>query len=115
MSKWYGFFPSQARLYSLLTYNGVEDVLAEEMVRNLEGFEPDDHQGLRRALARDLLQRIQLAPPPLPPTGKRVAAFLGPTGVGKTTTIAKIAADATIRFGRKVGLVTLDTYRRCCG
>ena len=58
-----GFSPSQARLYSLLTYNGVEDVLAEEMVRNLEGFEPDDHQGLRRALARDLLQKIQLAPP----------------------------------------------------
>ena len=106
-----GFSPSQARLYSLLTYNGVEDVLAEEMVRNLEGFEPDDHQGLRRALARDLLQRIQLAPPLSRRPGKRVAAFLGPTGVGKTTTIAKIAADATIRFGRKVGLVTLDTYR----
>ena len=81
------------------------------MVRNLEGFEADDHQGLRRALARDLLQRIQLAPPLSRRPGKRVVAFLGPTGVGKTTTIAKIAADATIRFGRKVGLVTLDTYR----
>ena len=106
-----GFSPAQARLYSLLTYNGVEDVLAEEMVRSLEGFEADDHQGLRRALARDLLQRIQLAPPLSRRPGKRVVAFLGPTGVGKTTTIAKIAADATIRFGRKVGLITLDTYR----
>ncbi|MBM64894.1 MAG: flagellar biosynthesis protein FlhF [Myxococcales bacterium] len=106
-----GFSPAQARLYSLLTYNGVEDVLAEDMVRSLEGFEADDHQGLRRALARDLLQRIQLAPPLSRRPGKRVVAFLGPTGVGKTTTIAKIAADATIRFGRKVGLITLDTYR----
>jgi len=106
-----GFSAAQARLYSLLTYNGVEDVLAEELVRNLEGFEVDDHQGLRRALARDLLQRIELAPPLSRRPGKRVVAFLGPTGVGKTTTIAKIAADATIRFGRKVGLVTLDTYR----
>ncbi|NLX63456.1 MAG: flagellar biosynthesis protein FlhF [Clostridiaceae bacterium] len=39
-----------------------------------------------------------------------VAIFLGPTGVGKTTTLAKIAADFTFR-GKKVGLITADTYR----
>ena len=39
-----------------------------------------------------------------------VAIFLGPTGVGKTTTLAKIAADFTFR-GNKVGLITADTYR----
>lgn len=106
-----GFSPAQARLYSLLTYNGVEDVLAEELIRDLDGFEEGDHQGLRRALAKSLLDRITLAPPLSQRSGKRVVSFIGPTGVGKTTTIAKIAADATIRFGKKVGLVTLDTYR----
>lgn len=39
-----------------------------------------------------------------------VAIFLGPTGVGKTTTLAKIAADFTFKQ-KKVGLITADTYR----
>lgn len=39
-----------------------------------------------------------------------IAIFLGPTGVGKTTTLAKIAADFTFRQ-KKVGLITADTYR----
>ncbi|RCW50136.1 flagellar biosynthesis protein FlhF [Paenibacillus prosopidis] len=41
----------------------------------------------------------------------RVVHFVGPTGVGKTTTIAKLAAEQTIKQGRKVGFITSDTYR----
>ncbi|WP_054028970.1 flagellar biosynthesis protein FlhF [Bacillus sp. FJAT-28004] len=41
----------------------------------------------------------------------RVVHFVGPTGVGKTTTIAKLAAEQTIKHGRKVGFITSDTYR----
>lgn len=37
--------------------------------------------------------------------------FWGPTGVGKTTTIAKIASNLTLKKKRKVALVTSDTYR----
>ena len=37
-------------------------------------------------------------------------ALVGPTGVGKTTTIAKIAANYAA-IGQKVGLITMDTYR----
>ena len=37
--------------------------------------------------------------------------FLGPTGVGKTTTIAKLAANFRLRDRHKVGLITVDTYR----
>lgn len=42
--------------------------------------------------------------------GQRVVALIGPTGVGKTTTIAKLASDLTMK-GKKVGLITIDTYR----
>ncbi|WP_028579351.1 flagellar biosynthesis protein FlhF [Desulfogranum japonicum] len=38
-------------------------------------------------------------------------SLIGPTGVGKTTTIAKLAANYLCRFGGKVGLITIDTYR----
>lgn len=41
-----------------------------------------------------------------------IYAFVGPTGVGKTTTLAKIAARFALRFGAdKLGMVTMDTYR----
>jgi flagellar biosynthesis protein FlhF len=41
----------------------------------------------------------------------RVVALVGPTGVGKTTTIAKLAANYRLREKRRVGLITVDTYR----
>ncbi|MCC7477937.1 hypothetical protein IT575_05710 [bacterium] len=41
----------------------------------------------------------------------RVVALVGPTGVGKTTCIAKLAAHFAFQRGRSVGLVSLDTYR----
>ena len=41
----------------------------------------------------------------------RVIALVGPTGVGKTTTIAKLAADLKLNKKQRVGLVTMDTYR----
>ncbi|NBT79054.1 MAG: flagellar biosynthesis protein FlhF [Betaproteobacteria bacterium] len=41
-----------------------------------------------------------------------VYAFIGPTGVGKTTMVAKLAARCVLRFGRsQVALLTTDTYR----
>jgi flagellar biosynthesis protein FlhF len=40
-----------------------------------------------------------------------VIAFVGPTGVGKTTTIAKLAGNLALVKKRKVGLITIDTYR----
>ncbi|MBR1524652.1 MAG: flagellar biosynthesis protein FlhF, partial [Lachnospiraceae bacterium] len=43
--------------------------------------------------------------------GAKVVFFLGPTGVGKTTTIAKLASDLAVNQKKKVALVTSDTYR----
>ncbi len=44
-------------------------------------------------------------------SGKKIWAFLGPTGVGKTTTIAKLAAFYLLRYQKKIALITLDTFR----
>jgi flagellar biosynthesis protein FlhF len=41
----------------------------------------------------------------------RRIAFVGPTGAGKTTTLAKIAARAQLEHGRRISLITIDTYR----
>lgn len=47
----------------------------------------------------------------LTPGSRRVVALVGPTGVGKTTTLAKIAALAALFGKKKVAFVTADTYR----
>ena len=44
-------------------------------------------------------------------TDKQIIYFVGPTGVGKTTTIAKIAATHVLEKGVHVGLIAADTYR----
>lgn len=41
----------------------------------------------------------------------KLVCFIGPTGVGKTTTIAKLAADLMLKHKKKVGFITADTYR----
>jgi flagellar biosynthesis protein FlhF len=45
------------------------------------------------------------------PLGAKVVALIGPTGVGKTTTIAKLAADFALVKHKKVKVITIDTYR----
>ncbi|MBS2022415.1 MAG: flagellar biosynthesis protein FlhF [Deltaproteobacteria bacterium] len=61
---------------------------------------------------RDLLQhKLRSDKAPWLHGHKRALALVGPTGVGKTTTLAKIAARALMEQGLRVGLVTVDTYR----
>ena len=71
---------------------------------------------VRPVVLRQLAAYIQATdePPPMQrtPDGRPFTlALVGPTGVGKTTTIAKLAATYKLRHGRKIGLVTSDTYR----
>ncbi|WP_047375355.1 flagellar biosynthesis protein FlhF [Exiguobacterium sp. ZOR0005] len=54
--------------------------------------------------------QIERAFPPVPDT-LRYVMLVGPTGVGKTTTLAKLAAHYKLDEGKTVGLITTDTYR----
>ncbi len=63
-------------------------------------------------IVRDRLTK--LFPPNSPMVsddGPRIIFLIGPTGVGKTTTIAKLASRAKVNQCRKVALITLDTFR----
>ncbi len=75
-----------------------------------------DPAQVREAVIRRLSAHIPVwdCPPALDkaPDGRPLTiALVGPTGVGKTTTIAKLAATYKLRHGKRVGLVTCDTYR----
>ena len=80
------------------------------------GDELPDGLDLGRALRLTKARLQQLIPLPAPPGGLvergGVYALVGPTGVGKTTTVAKVAAECALRFGTdRLALVTTDTYR----
>jgi flagellar biosynthesis protein FlhF len=64
------------------------------------------------AVAERLQESLLLADSDEVVTGGGVYALVGPTGAGKTTTVAKIAARAVVRFGAsKIALLTTDGYR----
>jgi flagellar biosynthesis protein FlhF len=63
-------------------------------------------------LAQAVAQRIETVRPPWMPGRRKVIALVGPPGVGKTTTIAKMAARAALLESKPgVALITVDTWR----
>ncbi len=103
--------------YQTLVENRVAEELAarlvEEARRKLTVRQLREPAAVRGQLAASLAAML--------PTGEPIrvqshgtpyiVALIGPTGVGKTTTIAKLAANFCLRENRKVGLITIDTYR----
>ncbi|NND97380.1 MAG: flagellar biosynthesis protein FlhF [Pirellulaceae bacterium] len=76
---------------------------------NLDDFVPQPWlEHLQRSVAREL---HFAGPIRIPPGTRHVVALVGPTGVGKTTTVAKLAAGFRLESKRRVGLVTIDTFR----
>ena len=89
----------------LVTTLGIDDDLAHGPLSDLLAIA--DPETLTAALA------AKLQPFACPPSldEPRVIALVGPTGVGKTTTLAKLAARFSLEMGKKVALVTVDTFR----
>ena len=85
--------------------------LARHAVRTVPGATADDGD-LLASLGSALAQDVGCTGSLMPQDGeRRVLAFVGPTGVGKTTTIAKVAAHAALLQGIPTALVTVDTFR----
>jgi flagellar biosynthesis protein FlhF len=107
--------PFLKECYDLLILREVDPRVADFIVRDIAKLSlPPGFPTPARVVSvvRTQLSRIFVANPPVDPTvSPRVICLIGPTGVGKTTTIAKLAARAMINEGRRVGLITLDTFR----
>jgi flagellar biosynthesis protein FlhF len=102
----------------LLRQDVEEDIaieLMDQLRLSLVGMEQPDSKLIADRLCDLIASRIRVAAPATPPTARTgrpwVIALIGPTGVGKTTTLAKLAANYKLRQNCRVGLVTLDTYR----
>lgn len=89
----------------LLVKLGIDEDIVRGPLADLIGI--NDPNALLSAIASKMQAFVQ---PPVN-TGRQVIALVGPTGVGKTTTLAKLAAKYSLEQGKKVALVTADTYR----
>ncbi len=96
----------------------VDRVIAEVLPHlTASAVEPTDAE-VRRLLEESLVKLLPVDDEsddpfemPAGRHGARRIAFVGPTGVGKTTTLAKIAAQLKLKHGLRVGIVAADTYR----
>lgn len=101
-------------LYNVMLENEIDEKYVNQVMDEIEKVHkpnmPFDY-----ALANTYQKMILKfgAPEEIQPAGKgpKVVFFVGPTGVGKTTTIAKIASRFSVDDKKKVALLTADTYR----
>ena len=87
--------------------------LLNQLRNELTGQQLADAELVRNRLGARMAQMIpEAGPVGLKSAGRpSVVALIGPTGVGKTTTVAKLAANFKLRENRNVALITIDTYR----
>ena len=105
--------------YLKLISQDLSEELSEQVInrvrKDLTVPDLEDVEKVREKTLEYLAAFIPTLDHPLPeesPDGRPLTiALIGPTGVGKTTTLAKIAASCKLRQGKSVGLITADTYR----
>ena len=101
-------------LYKMLLDNEIEEMYANQLVEELDGsVKPDmpiDYL-LSVVYQKMVLKFGQTKTIQSAEKGPKLVYFIGPTGVGKTTTIAKIASRLSVVEKKKIVLLTADTYR----
>jgi flagellar biosynthesis protein FlhF len=103
--------------YMQLIDNQVAQELATEVLRAVrEQLRPEllTQPGAVDAKIAELLEKWIPSAGPIvrtKQTGPHTVALIGPTGVGKTTTLAKLAAHLKLREQRRIGMITLDNFR----
>lgn len=105
-----------SEIYERLSNVGIPSVSAAEILERVKErssrAEWDDRAIIRSRVAKELARLVRIAPPLLPASDSTtVLAAIGPTGVGKTTTLAKLGAILAEEEGRRIAYITLDNYR----
>ncbi len=101
-------------LYNTLIENEVDEIYVNQLTDEVEKISkpglPFDY-ALANVYQKMVLKFGKSEPIEPPTDGLRAEIFIGPTGVGKTTTIAKLASELSVTQKKKVALLTVDTYR----
>lgn len=101
-------------LYNTMIENEVRDIYANDLISEIESKGKPDMQMdfvLSNVYQKMILKFGQAKMINPVEKNPKVIYFIGPTGVGKTTTIAKIASKFCVEEKKKIALLTADTYR----
>jgi len=108
-------YPGVLSLYTKMIKNGVNDRYTRKIFERTGAF--NDHpvnnmKSVKDRALKEIMKVIDVKDPfDIRKNNQIIAAFIGTTGVGKTTTIAKLAANLMLEKTKKVGLISLDAYR----
>ena len=101
-------------LYNTLIENEVDEIYVNQLTDEVEKISkpglPFDY-ALSNVYQKMVLKFGKSEPIEPNTDGPKAEIFIGPTGVGKTTTIAKLATELRVNQKKKVALLTVDTYR----
>ncbi|EDM23983.1 flagellar biosynthesis protein FlhF [Caminibacter mediatlanticus] len=110
--------PEFSEIYALSRASGMHYKHLDEMMKLVIKYMPIKMRQNRETIRRYFYTLLKKMIPirlerEIKPPHKKILMFVGPTGVGKTTTIAKLAARYAYKLStrHKVGIITLDTYR----
>lgn len=108
--------PELTRIEKNLVNQGVDETLAHQLLEGVNREIMDKGYprsgSLAQVVKRHMSDKIKVAGPTEVVRGKtRVIAFIGPTGVGKTTSLVKLASQYALMHQAKVAMITADTYR----
>ncbi|SEE28366.1 MULTISPECIES: flagellar biosynthesis protein FlhF [Pseudomonas] len=104
-----GSRPAQANLWRRLQRIGLSGPLSRDLLEMITGID-EPRQAWRMLLAH--LARMIATPEVEPLEEGGVIAMVGPAGMGKTTTLAKLAARYVLKYGaQNIALVSMDSYR----
>lgn len=101
-------------VYDELVENEIDDEIAHSIIEKLtqnNNSEQATYQEVKEQAYQYIEQELNRFDCGKISYQKKFVHLVGPTGVGKTTTIAKIAANSMLKDGKKVALITTDTYR----
>ena len=108
-------YPGALSLYTKMIKNGVTDRYVRlffERTGAFNGHPVNDMKSVKNHALKEITKVIDVKDPfDIKEKNQIIAAFIGTTGVGKTTTIAKLAARLMLEKTKKVGLISLDAYR----
>jgi flagellar biosynthesis protein FlhF len=108
------FIPIMDKWNKRLISNGVDPHISTKLLKEIEeqfNIKEKDSETIKKIIKYSLSeilgnpQSIQIN------EKQKIIYFIGPTGVGKTTTLAKIAANLVLENKYDIGLITSDTYR----
>ncbi|MGA1598944.1 MAG: flagellar biosynthesis protein FlhF [bacterium] len=103
-------------IYQQMKFGGMEEKFARRLVleaqKNITEEDLQNFSYVKIFVARMLMKVLKTSRGIESISGnQKIVALIGPTGVGKTTTAAKIASEQMLRYKRKVALITIDTFR----